>query len=382
MGRELPCPSPLNAWRTIPAESIIKLLKQADSPDLQINAIIALGNYSPATLSADVRDYALTRLRQWAAGTPKAALMNHARWCLKKWGEPLPQPTQMPEVAAYLANQDGEQSKSNWFVNSLGQQMIVLDVDEKVGIGNDYKRAWIRIKRKYALGTTEVTGSQIREFLSDPRLQSWIAKVKSERRIELVEKDLPQSEIAWLVAIMYTQWLNERENIPQEQWCYRNVFSQDGSLPIPEPNYLQRTGYRLPTYAEWVVACQAQSTEHWHFGCDVRAANEFEWSQANAGEEAHPVAQLLPNHFGFYDMGGNLVEWTDTIYRPPLRNPEHYWLDDAGNQEVKPTSFPYQLGGRFSQPPSALTHRAYKVNPPHYMSSTSGFRLARTVSTR
>jgi formylglycine-generating enzyme required for sulfatase activity len=74
----------------------------------------------------------------------------------------------------------------------------------------------------------------------------------------------------------------------------------------------QKNGYRLPTEAEWEYACRAGTKTDWYF--DTAQSTNFAWFNFNSQSMIYPVAKKLPNHFGLYDMNGNIWEWVNDWY--------------------------------------------------------------------
>jgi serine/threonine protein kinase len=68
-------------------------------------------------------------------------------------------------------------------------------------------------------------------------------------------------------------------------------------------------GLRLPTEAEWELACRADSTSPRYGVVDAIA-----WHSANAQGGTHPVGLKQPNGFGLHDMLGNVWEWCSDRY--------------------------------------------------------------------
>jgi formylglycine-generating enzyme required for sulfatase activity len=96
----------------------------------------------------------------------------------------------------------------------------------------------------------------------------------------------PAAVITWHDAVAYCQWLSSQE---------------------------KRT-YRLPTEAEWEYACRAGTTTQYSFGDDHNELSKYGWYNKKpepdwVNGKSHPVAGLLPNPFGLFDMHGNLWEW-------------------------------------------------------------------------
>jgi formylglycine-generating enzyme required for sulfatase activity len=73
---------------------------------------------------------------------------------------------------------------------------------------------------------------------------------------------------------------------------------------------------RLPTEREWEIAARAGSSSVYFWGDDVRASVDYAWSDRNSGMNVQPVARLLPNRWGLYDMAGNVWEWCIDLFDP------------------------------------------------------------------
>jgi formylglycine-generating enzyme required for sulfatase activity len=75
--------------------------------------------------------------------------------------------------------------------------------------------------------------------------------------------------------------------------------------------------YRVPTEAEWELACRAGATGPWKI--DKATAEKAAWYLDNSDEMTHPVGKKAANKFGLYDTLGNVGEWaTDLDGKPVL----------------------------------------------------------------
>ena len=100
----------------------------------------------------------------------------------------------------------------------------------------------------------------------------------------------PVENISWESARSFVQLLNEEDN---------------ESLA---PGWV----YALPTEAEWEFACRAGSSSSFSWGNEINSSRA-NYSESGIGQTVD-VGLYQPNNWGFYDMHGNVREWTADIY--------------------------------------------------------------------
>lgn len=75
--------------------------------------------------------------------------------------------------------------------------------------------------------------------------------------------------------------------------------------------------YRVPTDAEWELACRAGMAGDWKI--DAATLETTAWYSANSNRRTKAVSTKSPNSFGLFDMLGNVGEWaTDEEGKPVL----------------------------------------------------------------
>src|SRR5262249_45816429 len=128
--------------------------------------------------------------------------------------------------------------------------------------------------------------------------------------------DCPMNSVTWYEAAAYCNWLSELHGIPKDQWVYqpneKGAYAQGMKMAA---NYLQRTGYRLPTEAEWEYACRAGANTGFAFGESDELLGKYAWFVGNSNGDSHPSGALRPNDLGLFDMHGNAWEWCQEKYQ-------------------------------------------------------------------
>ena len=157
-------------------------------------------------------------------------------------------------------------------------------------------------------------------------------------------KDEPQHE----VQLVDSYWMATHE-VSQEQWysvmktrpwsgaspnesdaAASKISWEDANEFCTALSIKEGYAYRLPTEAEWERACRAGTQSAFSFGNQRTQLAQYGWSPVNAGDNAEPVGQKLPNQYGLYDMHGNVWEWCSDWYG------ENYYLQSPKRDPVGP----------------------------------------------
>ena len=174
------------------------------------------------------------------------------------------------------------------------------------------------------------------------------------------------------------QWQKVMGNNPSHfkdcgSTCPVEQISWDGAQSFIQKLNSQtdnRYGYRLPTEAEWEYACRSGKQERY---CGGEAENTLAWYWNNSDEKTHPVGQKASNHWGLYDMSGNVWEWVQDWY--DYDYPNNTVTDPQG---ASGGSYRVGRGGSWRRSARYLRAAARSYNSPGAQNYNLGFRLART----
>jgi formylglycine-generating enzyme required for sulfatase activity len=275
-----------------------------------------------------------------------------------------------------------------WFRNGFGDTLAVVKGPVEFQMGsaadahprrNDERQHMVRIGRSFAIGTTTVTVVQIHKFLrAHPEVHHLHPYEDSP------DPDGPAMSLNWYDGAEYCRWLSECEGIPEDQMCYPPVAvieaSKDGNKPLTLPaDALSRTGYRMPTEAEWEYACRAGAKTLRFYGNADELLGHYAWYAPNSGDRAWSVARKMPNDLGLFDIHGNIWQWCHGEYGPYADDAKGAVNDASGNPVVDGVGTRPLRGGTFFLRGTSLRSAYRLYDRPTYGFLTFGLRIAKTV---
>jgi formylglycine-generating enzyme required for sulfatase activity len=228
------------------------------------------------------------------------------------------------------------------------------------------------ISCRFAIATQEVTVEQYQEFVKENPVDD---HANNDRYSP--DPKGPMNEVSWYHAAAYCNWLSRKENLPE---CYEpNERGQYAEGMKIRADALQRTGYRLPTEAEWEYGCRAGAGTSRYYGSNVDLLGRYAWYVATSPDRARPCGQLLPNEVGLFDMLGNVYEWCQEQY---YRYPEGEGNTTTDNVNIllsiNEQNSRLLRGGAFDDRPANVRSAYRSRYAPSYRDADFGFRPSRT----
>lgn len=230
-------------------------------------------------------------------------------------------------------------------------------VDEVV-IDRRTNRSWVVTVAPFEIATTTVTAEEWRQV--------------HELSSGIEESRLPVVGISWREAVVFCNELSRRAGLTPAYTVtiladaaeseYEPAVWAPHDRPAPDDWQVAwdraADGYRLPTDAEWQVACRAGST-----GARYGPLDEIGWYDANSEGRLRPVGQKQPNAWGLFDTLGGVWEWCWDHYDPDVYGP-------------------YRVirGGGWADPQWSCRAGVRRKTSPSARLDDLGLRLARTIA--
>jgi formylglycine-generating enzyme required for sulfatase activity len=341
--------------------------------------LLSLGEFAGHTLVAKQRRELSIKLLPMYREDPDPGIHSAIDWLLHLWGQGKP----LAKIDQELAGQPP--AHRGWYVsNRHGHTLSMVRDPGEFLMGSPAQELdrqaeeplhRKRIPRSFAIATKEVTVKQFREFLqSNPDMRhDWVPTAKYSPN-----EDGPMLGVTWFEAARYCRWLSEQEGIPDDEMCYPPIPDIQPGMQMPA-NYLSRTGYRLPTEAEWEYACRAGALTSRYYGVAEEMLGDYAWYGINSGERTWRVGSKKPNDFGLFDIYGNAGEWCQDAFAPYPPDGGGQASEDRENTRVIGDADSRVLrGGAFISPAPAARSAARSAFQPGVSLLHAGLRVART----
>jgi formylglycine-generating enzyme required for sulfatase activity len=370
-----------------PSPLITRLEQQDEKASVRFALLLCLEGFAEEKLSFRERQPLIGKLKRWYREDRDPGVHSAIDWLLRRWHQ-----------GAEVARIDGDNALRNpgdrrWYVNGQGQTLAIIHGPGKITIGSppgepNHNPALETLRERrldysFAVGTKEVTVGQFEEFLrANPQLPKDALAISRQYS---TYPDGPVVGVMWFQAIQYCRWLAEKENLDKNEMCYgeivkdiqQRVSADDEAgrgIRLP-PDYVTRTGYRLPTEAEWEYACRAGAVTSRPYGSAEIMLDQYGWYVANGRYRAQTVGLLKPNDFGLFDMLGNASEWTNdkADRNMPLRE-----LNDDERLTVWNQDVLLFRGGAVNSLPRELRSASRNSSDLMRRQLLMGFRVART----
>jgi len=235
----------------------------------------------------------------------------------------------------------------------------------------------VPLTREFYLATHEVTNAEFRAFASGHRSGTHAGH-------SLDGDTHPVVGVSWAEAARYCNYLSEQDGLEP-------VYVVRGGQV--EGSDVERSGYRLPSEAEWAWAAR--------FVDDAEPLRRMPWGHTPKPPERHgnyadtsatyvvsrllfgyqdnfivsaPVGSFAPNTHGIYDLGGNVAEWVHDFYEPsPAREqpPDPTGPSEGEYHVIRGSSW---MHGSVSD--LRLSYRDYGIDG----RADLGFRIAKYVT--
>jgi formylglycine-generating enzyme required for sulfatase activity len=370
--------------------------------------VLSLGEFPEDKWSGRAREALAARLLQAYRDDRDPGFHSAVEWLLRRWGKG----EQLKDIERQLALQQAlgwgsylnptalqvaagawaapRAGRRGWYVNGEGHTLAVVPGRVQFSMGSPVEEPdrfpsewWHRrpIPRSFAIATKEVTFNQFMRFWRAHHKTGGAYQHFYGHRKYSPQRDGPVLAVTWYEAAQYCRWLSEREGVPEDQMCFPKIEDIKPGMKLPA-DYWKRTGYRLPTEAEWEYACRAGAVTTRFYGSSEEMLRHYAWYSGNAGGRARPGGLLKPNDLGLFDMYGNAWEW---CMEPPdtYRDGRGKVVseDEVLTKCLKVTDDDQRglRGGAFDSGPFRLRSAArHQERPPDFQKMMIGLRVART----
>ena len=373
-----------------------------NDPAVHRALVQSLGAFPESAFPGDLRAKLRDTVRTLYRDSPDAGMHASAEWLLREWKDDdwlrsavsdwKKDPRQKAKferiTSEYsefvLRGPADERPAPQWFVGNYGHTMIAIPGGIRFQMGSppteqgrlkseEFKKK--KIGRSFALSSKLTTVAQFDLFDQGAHSKDLPGEFGGNPALG-GHQEKPVVRATWFQVAKYCNWLSAREGIDKTQWCYE--IDGKGDVIGMKPNYLDLTGYRLPTEAEVEYANRATTTTCRHYGETEELLGEYAWYEKNSDEITRPVGTRKPNDFGLFDMQGNAFTWCQDLLPDPAAK---YNEDDVSIAEptIGTSNKRILRGGAFYFMAISLRAARQHHDVPTMQGLYYGFRVAKTL---
>lgn len=322
-------------------------------------AIILIFGGLKEVMSSEEQQHIVTLLERLYVDDADAGVHSAVRWTLRQWHLD----SRLLQLDAELSSQYAPTftGERNWTINSIGQMLIRIAHAAEFPMGDPSTGKPSRreqIDYAFAVSACEVT---VAEYLNFRPEYSQDIRYGSD-------KNCPVNNVSWYDAVAFCNWLSDKEGLTR-CYEYNSDFNSADGVVIPE-DFLQRSGYRLPTETEWECFCRSGTDSTYSFGATTDLSNQYVWQEKNSRNRTWPVGSKLPNIWGAFDTHGNVWEWSQSLNDVAGR---------ASDRIVTNEHARLLCGGAFDNAETRVHSSARLIHFPNESKYSYGFRPVRSL---